>query len=49
MMFSLFQKDNNNWKKEIYFNNQAHKYIQPHDKNITARISENKISDLLFK
>ena len=34
---------------EIYFNEQAHKNIQPHDKNIIAKISDNKISDLLFK
>ena len=29
--------------------NKLKKNIQPHDKNITAKISDNKISDLLFK
>ena len=49
MMFSPFQKENNNWKKEIYLIEQAHKYIQPHNNNITAKIIENKISIFPFK
>ena len=49
MMFSPFQKENNNWKKEIYLIEQAHKYIQPHNNNITAEITENKISIFPFK